>query len=71
MQDKTILITAATAGIGEVAALELARMGATVVGIGRNPAKCTAVAERIRRETGNQKVDFLVADLSVQAVDCE
>lgn len=67
MQDKTILITGATAGIGEVAALELARMGATIVGVGRNPAKCTAVAERIRQETGNSKVDFLVADLSLQA----
>ena len=67
MQEKTILITGATAGIGEVAALELARMGATIVGVGRNPAKCTAVAERIRQETGNPKVDFLVADLSVQA----
>ncbi len=67
MQDKTILITGATAGIGEVAALELARMGATIVGVGRNPAKCAAVTERIRRETGNSKVDFLVADLAVQA----
>lgn len=67
MQEKTILITGATAGIGEVAALELARKGATIVGVGRNPAKCTAVAERIRQETGNPKVDFLVADLSVQA----
>lgn len=67
MQGKTILLTGATAGIGEVAALELARRGATIVGVGRNPAKCTAVAERIRRETGNAQVDFLVADLSVQS----
>jgi len=67
MQTKTILITGATAGIGEVAALELARQGATVVGIGRNPAKCAAVATRIRTETGNPNVDFLLADLSVQA----
>lgn len=67
MQAKTILITGATAGIGEVAALELARLGATIVGVGRNPAKCAAVAERIRQATGNAKVDFLVADLSVQA----
>lgn len=67
MQNKTILITGATAGIGEVTALELARTGATVVGVGRNPAKCAAVADRIRQATGNLRVEFLVADLSVQA----
>ena len=67
MQNKTILITGATAGIGEVTALELARTGATVVGVGRNPAKCAAVADRIRQATGNSRVEFLVADLSVQA----
>lgn len=67
MQNKTILITGATAGIGEVTALELARTDATIVGVGRNPAKCVAVADRIRQETGNPRVEFLIADLSVQA----
>ena len=67
MQHKTILITGATAGIGEVTALELARTGATVVGVGRNPAKCAVVADRIRQETGNPQVEFLIADLAVQA----
>lgn len=67
MQNKTILITGATAGIGEVTALELARTGATIVGVGRNPAKCAAVSARIRQATDNPNVKFLVADLSVQA----
>lgn len=64
---KTILITGASAGIGEVTALELARTGATIVGVGRNPAKCATVADRIRQATGNPHVEFLIADLSVQA----
>ena len=67
MQYKTILITGATAGIGEVTALELARTGATVVGVGRNPAKCAVVADRIRQATGNPRVEFLIADLAIQA----
>lgn len=64
MQGKVCLITGATAGIGEVTALELARRGATVVGIGRNAEKCRRVAEHIRYETVNPDVEFLVADLS-------
>ncbi len=64
MQGKVCLVTGATAGIGEVTALELARMGATVVGVGRNAEKCRRVAERIRYETVNPDVEFLVADLS-------
>ena len=67
MKNKICLVTGATAGIGEVTALKLAAMGATVVGVGRNPTKCEATATRIRTETGNANVEFLVADLSSQA----
>jgi retinol dehydrogenase-12 len=66
MKNKICLITGATAGIGEVTALKLAQMGATVVGVGRNPAKCEATTTRICTETGNPKVEFLIADLSSQ-----
>lgn len=67
LSGKTVLITGATAGIGEVTARELARMGATVVGIGRNPQKCAEVAAQIRTQTGNKAVEFLVADLSLMS----
>ena len=60
-------MTGATAGIGAVTAHELARMGATVVGVSRNPDKCAAVGERVKTETGNLEVEFLNADLSSQA----
>lgn len=66
MKNKVFLITGATAGIGLVTARELARTGATVVGVGRNPEKSAAVAQRLREQTGNPNVEFLLADLSVQ-----
>jgi len=67
MIDKVCLVTGATAGIGAVTARELARMGATVVGVSRNPDKCATVGERVKTETGNPQVEFLSADLSSQA----
>jgi NAD(P)-dependent dehydrogenase (short-subunit alcohol dehydrogenase family) len=67
MSGKTVLITGATSGIGEVAARELAAKGARVVLVGRSAAKCEATAEMIRKATGNPAVEYLVADLSSQA----
>ena len=67
LMGRVCLVTGATAGIGAVSARELARMGATVVGVGRNPDKCATVGERVKSETGNPQVEFLSADLSSQA----
>jgi NAD(P)-dependent dehydrogenase (short-subunit alcohol dehydrogenase family) len=67
MSGKVCLVTGATAGIGFATAKGLARQGATVVGVGRNPDKCQAIAARIRQETDNPAVEFVPADLSVQA----
>ena len=44
MRGKVCLVTGATDGIGEVTARELARMGATVIGVGRTPDKSRARA---------------------------
>ena len=67
---KTVLITGATAGIGAVAALELARKGFRVGVVGRDPARCAATAARIGREVAGSAVDTFVADLSSQAEVC-
>lgn len=64
MQDKVVLVTGATRGIGEVTALELARMGATVVLVGRDQDRCEATAKRIQQQTGRSNISFLVGDLS-------
>jgi NAD(P)-dependent dehydrogenase (short-subunit alcohol dehydrogenase family) len=67
MDGKVSLVTGATNGIGAVTARELARMGSTVVGIGRNADRCAAREREIRQLTRNQSVRFFVADLSSQA----
>jgi len=64
LTNKTILITGATNGIGKVAALELAKMGPTVVLVGRSPAKVAETVGEIKEKSRNPLVDGLVADLS-------
>ena len=67
MNEKTILITGATNGIGLVAARELAKMGAGIVIVSRSAERCAAVTEQIKGETGNSRVEYIVADLSTHA----
>lgn len=64
LQGKTIAVTGATNGIGEVAARELARSGAEVIIISRSESKCAATAAKIKSETGSQLVSYIAADLS-------
>ena len=64
MKDKVCLVTGATSGIGLETALELARMGATVVVGGRDMEKASNAVIKIRSESNNPNVDFLLADLS-------
>lgn len=67
MAGRVCLVTGGTAGIGRVIACELAGRGAHVVIVGRDPGRCGAAVQAIQRETGNQWVGFIAADLSSQA----
>lgn len=67
MTGKICLVTGATNGIGKATAQALTQMGATVVIVGRDPDKCAAVVSEIRRISGNDAVEALVADLSIMA----
>jgi NAD(P)-dependent dehydrogenase (short-subunit alcohol dehydrogenase family) len=67
MDGRTCMVTGATSGIGLATARVLAQGGATTVAVGRNREKGAAVVARIREETGNPAVEFMQADLSVQA----
>lgn len=64
MHEKTCLVTGATDGVGQVTLHELARRGATVIGVGRNPAKIEATLDAVGDTPGS--VEFLTADLSSQ-----
>jgi NAD(P)-dependent dehydrogenase (short-subunit alcohol dehydrogenase family) len=66
MRDRVCLVTGATSGIGLVTARELARQGARVVLVGRNPARSESAVRQIQTQTGNPEVEALVADLSCQ-----
>jgi NAD(P)-dependent dehydrogenase (short-subunit alcohol dehydrogenase family) len=67
MQGKICLVTGATSGIGLVTAQAMAQQGATVIVVGRNPERGATTVRRIVQETGNPKVELLLADLSAQA----
>lgn len=67
MNGKTILITGATNGIGKVTALELAKMGASVVIVGRSQSRTESVASEIKVTSKNDAVDTLIGDLSSMA----
>lgn len=64
MDGKTVLITGATDGIGKHAAKELAKMGATIVIVGRSEDRCKQTVEEVNAFRGKQQASYLVADLS-------
>lgn len=62
-----MIVTGATNGIGEAAAVDLARRGNHVGIVARNPRKAEATVARIRAVTPNAPVDVFIGDLSLMA----
>jgi retinol dehydrogenase-12 len=67
MQGRVCIVTGASSGIGRATAFALARRGATVALVCRNHERAEETRATIRRATGNNAVDFVLADLSSQA----
>lgn len=70
LQDRIILVTGASDGIGREAALTYARYGASVILLGRNDEKLRHVADIIARQTGRQSPWFTLDLLTCTASDC-
>lgn len=64
-QNKVVLITGATSGIGKVSALAFAKAGAKVVVSGRREAEGQAVVSEIKAAGG--EATFVKADVAVEA----
>lgn len=64
MAGKVCLVTGASSGIGFETARGLSKRGATVVAVSRASGDGAQKVEQIRRETGNDAVIFMPADLS-------
>lgn len=64
LEGKVCLVTGATSGIGKITATALAGQGAEVVISGRNQQKAKETVQRIRSETRNDAVHYLLAEFS-------
>jgi len=64
MAGKVCLVTGATSGVGKITATALAAQGAEVIIAGRNQQKAEETVSRIKTETGNKAVPYLLADFS-------
>lgn len=67
MTGKTVLITGANSGIGLEASVAIARMGAEVVMVARDPKKGEAALADAKARSGSQNMSLLVHDLGTLA----
>ena len=67
VRGKTALVTGATSGIGLEASLQLARQGARVIMVGRDPARTEAAVADVIARSGSKDVLHFLCDFSSQA----
>jgi NAD(P)-dependent dehydrogenase (short-subunit alcohol dehydrogenase family) len=67
VRDKTILVTGASSGIGLYSSLDLARRGARVVMVGRDPHRTEQAVAQVKAAGASSQVSGLICDFSSQA----
>ena len=67
MAGRTVLVTGASSGIGRAAAIALAGAGAHVLMVCRDARRGRSAREEAVERSGNEAVEVLLADVSVQA----
>lgn len=67
IRGKSVLLTGATNGIGLEASVELARRGARVTLVGRDPRRTEAAVADVKARSGSADVSHLLCDFSSQA----
>lgn len=63
LKGKSVIVMAASKGLGKAVATEFAREGAYVLIGSRNEETLRSSVEEIKKETGNPNVDFAVCDM--------
>jgi NAD(P)-dependent dehydrogenase (short-subunit alcohol dehydrogenase family) len=62
MKGKVCMVTGANSGIGKIVSMELAKMGAQVVMVCRNPESGEQARSEITRNSGNSNIELMLAD---------
>ncbi|RYE22319.1 MAG: SDR family NAD(P)-dependent oxidoreductase [Sphingobacteriaceae bacterium] len=67
LKDQIFLISGGSSGVGKATAVGLAQKGAKIVIINRDAVSSQRALEEIARRTGNDKGEYLIANLSLQS----
>jgi NAD(P)-dependent dehydrogenase (short-subunit alcohol dehydrogenase family) len=66
LEQKNILITGANSGIGKAAAIQLAKLGATVIMACRSTERGAQALDDVRKASNSEKLELMQVDLSLQ-----